>query len=72
MMEEYREVDKSHKKMVKALMHNLESIGTGAASIVANGLKLSGEICCLSAVGSAGRRVADCGGNGHRTCRKQL
>ena len=52
MMEEYREVDKSHKKMVKALMHNLESIGTGAASIVANGLKLSGEICCLSAVGA--------------------
>lgn len=51
MMEEYREVDKAHKKMSKTLGHNIESIIKGGVSIVANGLKLAGEITGGTGVG---------------------
>lgn len=52
MMEEYRELDKSHKKMVKALLHNLEAIIQGGVSLTANGLYLAGEIACMTGIGA--------------------
>lgn len=52
LMEEYREIEKSRKKMGKALAHNIESILKGGTSIVANGLKLTGEISAASGVGA--------------------
>jgi len=54
MMEQYREADKSHKKMRKALYHTLEDIGTGSAGIIGNGLKLAGELAILSVAGAPG------------------
>lgn len=52
MMEEYREIDKAHKKMSKALVHDIESILVGGVSIVGNGLNLAGEIAVASGVGA--------------------
>lgn len=51
MMEQYRELDKAHKKMSKAVLHNVEAILTGATGLVGNGLKLAGEIAVASGVG---------------------
>lgn len=51
MMEEFREVDKAHKKMKKALVHNIESIIKGGVSLVGYGLKLVGEITAPTGVG---------------------
>lgn len=52
LMEQYREIDKSHNKMSKALAHNLEDIIIGGAGIVSNGLNLAGEILAVSGVGA--------------------
>lgn len=51
MMEEFREVDKAHKKMSKALVHNIESILKGGASLVSYGMKLAGEISAGTGAG---------------------
>ena len=50
-MEQYREADKAQKKMGKALLHNVESVITGGTNVVANGLKLAGEIASATGVG---------------------
>lgn len=42
MMEEFRETDKSHKKMRGTLYHNLEDIIMNSLTIVQNGLQLAG------------------------------
>lgn len=52
LMEEYRELDKSHKKMRKALYHQLEEIGKGTVGLVGSGTKLAGEIACMTGVGA--------------------
>lgn len=53
MMEQYRELDKSHKKMRKALYHNIEAIIRGATGLIGNGLKLAGQIAAMTGVGVA-------------------
>ena len=52
-MEEYREADKAHKKMSKALAHNVEDIIKGGTNVVASGLKLAGEAAAATGVGAA-------------------
>ncbi|MBS6397847.1 MAG: hypothetical protein KH452_11980 [Clostridiales bacterium] len=52
MMEQYRETDKAHKKMVKALLHNLESIIKGGVAITSSGLKIVGQLASLTGVGA--------------------
>ena len=54
-MEQYREADKAQKKMGKALLHNVESVITGGTNVVANGLKLAGEIASDTGVGVMAR-----------------
>ena len=51
-MEEYRELDKSHKKMRKALYHQLEEIGKGTVGLISSGTKLTGEIACMTGAGA--------------------
>ena len=53
MMQDYRNVDKAHKKMGKKLGHILESIIKGGVSITADGLKLAGEVAASTGVGAA-------------------
>lgn len=52
LMEEYRELDKSHKKMRKALYHQLEEIGKGTVGLISSGTKLTGEIACMTGAGA--------------------
>lgn len=52
LMEEYRELDKSHKKMRKALYHQLEEIGKGTVGLISSGTKLTGEIACMTVAGA--------------------
>lgn len=52
-MEEFREADKAHKKMRKALYHNIESIVTGSVGIISNGLMIAGQVSAMTGIGAA-------------------
>lgn len=44
LMNRFRTTEKAHKRMAKAVAHNVEDVVTGALKLIASGLKLGGEI----------------------------
>ena len=52
LMEQYRELDKSHKKMAKMVTDNVGTILGNIYSCVKNSLKLAGQICVTTGVGA--------------------